>query len=530
MSDTADTRTEQQGAASYVPLLLVCMLGMFLAILNQTVLNVAIPQLMNDFSVSANTAQWLMTGYMLVNGVLIPISAYLIETFGTRKLFMSALICFMVGSLLCGIAPNFATILIGRLVQAVGAGVMMPLVLNVILFIFPPHIRGKGMGLMGIGMVFAPAIGPTLSGWVIEEFSWRLMFDGMVVLALLAIGFGWLFMKDVGTRREIPFDLWGMILSIVGFGGLLYAFSEAGNSGWSSLEVVIALVVGGFTLVLFILRQLSVETPLLDFRVFKYDMFTLSTVINGIVTMALYAGMFLLPIYLQNLRGFTPLESGLLLLPGAIVMGLMSPISGALFDRFGPRPLAIVGLIVTTVCTWEFTEITLETSYWTVILIYTIRAFGMSLLMMPIMTAGLNQLPEEANSYGNAMANTMRQVAGSIGTALLTTVYTNRMSLHTEKLSEGMNPFDTGFYQSFSEGVRNFAQSVGLPVEQARELFTSQLIGDMATQAAVMGINDAFFWATAFTVISLFLCLFLRDVRKDKKPDMEEPTKEVVAS
>ncbi|OYD06854.1 MFS transporter [Paludifilum halophilum] len=498
------------------------MMGMFLAILNQTLLNVAIPRLINDFGVTANTAQWLMTGYMLVNGVLIPISAYLMETFGTRKLFTVSLLFFTVGSFLCGIAPNFPVMLTGRLIQSVGAGVLMPLVMNVILFVFPPELRGRGMGILGIGMMFAPAVGPTLSGWVIEQFSWRILFHGMVVLGVISIILAALLMKNVGTRRKIPLDLYGIITSVIGFGGILYGFSEAGNNGWDSATVVSSLVIGAFSLVLFVIRQLSVEEPLLDFRVFKYDMFTLSVIINAIITMALYAGMFLLPIYLQNLRGFTPLESGLLMLPGAVVMGLMSPVSGALFDRFGPRPLAIVGLTVTAVTTFQFTHITLETGYSHVILLYTVRAFGMSLLMMPIMTAGLNQLPEQSNSHGNAMTNTMRQVSGSVGTALLTTIYTTQMNAHAGKLSEQMTLFDAGFSQTYLSRLQQFAETVGLPADSSREALNMLLTGEAQKQAAVMGINDAFLWATGFTILGLILSFFLRDVRKDRSPHSKE--------
>ena len=314
-------------------LLIILMGGLFLAILNQTLLNVAMPHLMTEFNVSATTIQWLTTGYMLVNGVLIPLSAFLIMRFGGRSLFLTAMLLFTVGTLICGIAPNFSTMLTGRLIQAVGGGILQPLVMTTILFIFPPESRGKGMGIFGLAMMFAPAVGPTLSGWVIENYSWRIMFYGLVPVGLIVIIFGFFLFKNMTEPKKIKLDTAGAILSIVGFAALLYGVSEAGSDGWDDPLVLSTVVIGVIGIAAFIIQQLKSKEPMLDFRVFKYDMFSLSSVINAIITVALYAGMFLIPIYLQNLVGFTALQSGLLMLPGALVMLVMSPISGILFDK-----------------------------------------------------------------------------------------------------------------------------------------------------------------------------------------------------
>lgn len=399
-------------------LLIILMAGLFLAILNQTLLNVAMPHLMTEFNVSATTIQWLTTGYMLVNGVLIPLSAFLIMRFGGRSLFLTAMLLFTAGTLICGISPNFSTMLTGRLIQAVGGGILQPLVMTTILFIFPPESRGKGMGIFGLAMMFAPAVGPTLSGWVIENYSWRIMFYSLVPVGVIVIIFGFFLFKNMTEPKKIKLDTAGAILSVVGFAALLYGVSEAGSDGWDDPIVLSTVVIGVIGIAAFIIQQLKSKEPMLDFRVFKYDMFSLSSVINAIITVALYAGMFLIPIYLQNLVGFTALQSGLLMLPGALVMLVMSPISGILFDKVGPRPLAIVGLLITVVTTYEFTTLTIDTPYMYIVLIYAIRAFGMSMLMMPIMTAGMNQLPQHLNSHGTAMSNTLRQISGSIGTSL----------------------------------------------------------------------------------------------------------------
>jgi EmrB/QacA subfamily drug resistance transporter len=508
------------GIAGQIPLLAVMMLGLFVAILNQTLLNVAIPHLITEFGVTASTAQWLLTGYMLVNGALIPISAFLIERFGVRRLFLLAMLFFSVGSLVCGLAPTFSVLLIGRLIQAVGGGVLMPLVMTTIMFIFPPEMRGKGMGIFGLAMMFAPAVGPTLSGWIIEHYTWRLLFNGMVPLGFIVLVVAFFVLRDTIETKNIRLDIFGTLTSSIGVALILYGLSESGSKGWDSAVVIGTLVIGVILTFIFVIQQMRSERPMLDFRVFRYDMFSVSNIINVILTVAMYAGMFLLPIYLQNLRGYTALQSGLLMLPGAIIMGAMSPVSGILFDKIGPRPLAIVGLLITVVTTYEFTHLDLNTSYNHILLIYMIRAFGMSLLMMPIMTAGMNQLPQHMNSHGTAMSNTIRQIAGSLGISIFTTIFSNRTTFHVGKMSEHMNMLDPTFSQSFHSLTQSVAGSTGMPAAQAQQTAASLLAGQMSQQATVMGINDAFFWATIVTIVGLVLSFFLRDVRKDTQIEL----------
>ncbi|WP_409299979.1 DHA2 family efflux MFS transporter permease subunit [Peribacillus sp. SCS-155] len=505
------------GVRQHLPLLGVLMLGLFVVILNQTLLSVAMPHMMTDFNVAATTIQWLSTGFMLVNGALIPLSAFLIERFGTRILFIIAMILFTIGAFICGIAPNFSIMLTGRLVQAAGGGILQPLVMTIIMFIFPPHMRGKGMGIFGLAMMFAPAIGPTLSGWIIEHFTWRVMFYGMVPVGLIVVLIAVLTLKNVSEPKYVRLDVLGAFLSLLGVASLLYGVSEAGTESWSDPIVILTMVIGLVSIAAFVIQQLKSEKPLLDFRVFKYDMFSLSNVISAIITVAMFTGLFLLPIYLQNFRGFTPLEAGLLMLPGALIMAVMSPISGIIFDRVGPRPLAIVGLTITIITTYEFTKLTPGTGYNTLLAIYMVRSFGMSLLMMTIMTAGMNQLPQHFNSHGTAMSNTIRQVAGAIGTSLVTTIYSNRTSLHAANLGNQMSTADPNFTQSFQHLVQSIMASMHQTAEQAQQTAISILQGQILLQSNVLGMNDAFYWATGFAVVGLILSLFLRDVRKDKE-------------
>ncbi|GAA4833862.1 DHA2 family efflux MFS transporter permease subunit [Paenibacillus vulneris] len=490
--------------------LTVLMAGAFVAILNQTLISVAIPHMMNDFNVSATTIQWLTTAYMLVNGVLIPITAFLIETYGTRALFLFAMVAFTVGALICAIAPSFSIILFGRIIQAIGAGVLMPLITNVFLAVFPPEKRGAAMGMMGIVMVFAPAVGPTLAGWVVQNYTWRILFYAMLPLGILDILLATKWLKNVTKLSYPPFDLAGAIFSTIGFGALLYGFSEAGSKGWTSLLVVCSFFIGGIFLLLFIWRELTTDQPLLNLSVFKYDVFTMSTIIGAAVNMAMLGAMILLPIYLQNIRGFTPLQSGLLLLPGALIMGVMSPISGALFDRMGARPLAIVGLIITAITTLEFSRLTDDSTYGHIMLLYTVRMFGMSMIMMTVQTAGLNQLPRQLGSHGTAMSNTTRQVAGSIGTALLVTVMSSRTTVHLGNYSNELTTSNPILMENVTQFGQQLALASGQAVEAGSTLAIQTLYSLAATHSTISGINDSFLVATLITVIALFFSLFLR--------------------
>jgi DHA2 family multidrug resistance protein len=527
------TDRSEHSIRSQIPLLAVIMLGMFISVLNQTLLNVAIPHLITEFNVTATDAEWLLTGYMLVNGILIPLSAFLIERFGIRYLFIAAMIFFTGGSFVCGLAPTFSILLIGRLLQAVGAGVLMPLSMTIILSIFPPESRGKGMGIFGLGIMFAPAIGPTLSGWVLEHYSWRLLFDGIAPLGLLVLIISFFLLRDLGgTNKNIKLDYVGTILSTIGFGASLYGLSEAGSKGWDDAIVVTTLIVGVICIVLFVFQQLNSKRPMLDFRILKYPIFTLSNVMSMIVTIGMFGGMFLVPIYLQNLRGFTPLESGLLMLPGAVLMGILSPISGILFDKVGPRPLAVIGMLITLITTYEFTNLTLATSYTFIVVLYMVRMVGMGLLMMPIQTAGMNELPREKNAHGTALSNTTRQIAGSIGISLITTIFTNRTTFHMEIMRNSTNTMDPQFQQSFMDQAIQMSQQLGISIEQAQSTIASSLYGQISLQSSMVGIQDAFYWTTGITVLALILSFFLTDVRKKEKTkqpnirELEKPKQE----
>ena len=410
--------------------------GGFITILNQTVLSPALPSIMHDYGITASEGQWLTTAFMLVNGIMVPVTAYLIDRFTTRALFISSMLIFTAGTIVAGIAPSFEILLFARVLQAIGAGVQMPLGSVVMMLLFPKEKRGMAMGLVGIVVAFAPAIGPTISGWVVDNWGWHVIFLAIAPLSLAVIAFGFCFLRNIGEVTRPKLDMLSVIYSTLAFGGLLYGFSAAGSYGWLSPLTIVPLIVGSVVLVIYIRRQLTIEQPLLNLRVLQSSIFSYATILAMIVNAAIIAGTVIFPIYLQDVMHYSAMTSGLIMMPGAIVMGIMSPISGTLFDTFGPRTLSLVGLVIMTVTTGSFCFLSMDWSIFALCAVFCVRTFGMSMINMPINTWGINALDNSVVAHGNAVNNTARQVAGSIGTAIMVTVMTMTTAARTP--SEGV--------------------------------------------------------------------------------------------
>src|SRR5690625_4297150 len=458
----------------------ILFIGAFAALLNNTLLNIALPTIMTEFAVSPSKVQWVTTSYMLVNGILIPASAFFIQRFTNRSIFLWAMGLFTIGTFVSMIAPSFMLLILGRMLQASGSGLMMPLLMNVILIAFPVERRGTAMGIFGLVMFVAPAIGPTLSGWVIEHYSWRMLFAIILPFGVFALLYAAIRLKNITPNRKITLDVTSLILSSLGFGGLLYGFSSVGDYGWSSAHVYSTIIIGGIALTAFIIRQIKMHDPMLDFGIYKYPMFALSSAISVTIAASMFSGMILTPLYVQTVREISPFHSGILMLPGAILMGIMSPITGRLFDKFGAKVLALIGLTILVGSTYLLSNLTMEDSYYYLMTVYTVRMFGMSLVMMPVMTNGLNELPMEANPHGTAMNNTLQQVSGAIGSAVLLTIMTVR------------------------------TKTAG--IQLAQETTTGELQTNYPLEHLAMleGINFSFFISTVFAVVALVLAMFIK--------------------
>lgn len=398
--------------------------GSFITILNQTIVTPALPSIMVEMNVSASTVQWLTTGFTMVNAVMVPITAYLTDRFSIRRLFLVAMSVFTAGTLLVAWGPAFLVVLAGRLVQAAGAGVLMPMVMTVMLLSFPVEKRGTSMGVYNIIISFGPTFGPVIAGIVIDNYDWHILFYGVAVFALASIIFGVFALRSAtgGDPSVKGVDKLSVVLSTLGFGGMLYGFSIIGNSG-INLESTLAVAVGAVITVLFFRRQLSMERPMLQVRVLQTRKFLVATIISMVVQAATMANAVLVPVYVQTLCGLSATTSALVMLPGAILMAVAGPIAGRLFDRHGPRKLALSGLTLLLAGTVCMCFLTATTSMVYISLVMCVRFLGISMVNMPVTTWGMNALDNKVINHGNAVNNTLRMVAGSLGAAIVISAY-----------------------------------------------------------------------------------------------------------
>ncbi|MEK4670060.1 MDR family MFS transporter [Niallia sp. FSL R7-0271] len=438
-----------------LPILFSLLAAAFIGMFSEMSLNVALSSLMEELNITASTVQWLTTGYMLVISILVPISALLIQWFTTRQLFLTSMILFTFGTIIAAISPTFTILLIGRLIQAAGTGLLIPLMFNTVLTITPPQKRGSIMGIVGLTIMFAPAIGPTLSGLIIQNLHWHWLFWVLLPFLLIIIGIGYVNIQNISEISKPKIDLISIILSTIAFGGLVYGLSSAGEGegGWSSPATIYSLIMGIIALILFILRQFMMKQPLVNLRAFKYPMFSLGVVLVMISMMVPFAFLILMPMYLQNSLGLTVFVSGLVLLPGGTVNGFMSPVTGYFFDKFGPKPLVIPGLLIGAVALWFFTDLTTSTTIITVIIIHCVLMFGMSMVMMPAQTNGLNQLPRELYPHGTAIMNTLQQLAGAMGTALCVTIMSAGQENYMKDLDHPLGAND--IKEALTAGIQN---------------------------------------------------------------------------
>ncbi|CAG7612409.1 DHA2 family efflux MFS transporter permease subunit [Leucobacter soli] len=401
----------------------------FVVILNETVMGVALPRLMEDLSISAAAGQWLTTAFLLTMSVVIPITGMLIRRMRTRTLFLTAMSLFTAGTLISAVAPGFGVLVVGRVVQAGGTAIMMPLLMTTVITLVPASIRGRLMGRIAIVISVAPALGPTISGLILQWLSWRWLFIFMLPIAATALLLGALRLPNVGEQRVAPIDALSVLLSVVGFGGLVYGLSAVGEqaNGGSGVPPWGPMLLGAIALAAFIWRQIVLQREdraLLDLRTFTYLPFRLAAILFSFSSLALFGTLILLPIYVQNVLGFETLESGLVLLPGGLLMGLLGPWVGRLVDRRGARFVLLPGTIATAIALWGMGLFTDSTSIWQVVVTYLVLCLGLAGVFTPLFSVSLGSLPGSLASYGSATISTVQQVAGAAGTALFVTVMT----------------------------------------------------------------------------------------------------------
>lgn len=493
---------------NWVIALLVTVIGGFMAILDSSIVNVAIPKIMSVFGMSTSQVQWIVTIYMLTLGVVVPTSAWIGDRIGYKRLYVLSLVVFTIGSALSGISWSGGALIGFRVLQAIGGGMIMPVMTSMVYRMVPRNRIGSAMGILGVAIIVAPALGPTIGGYLVQYVDWRLIFYINVPIGVFGILAAERVLPAFKRHPVGPFDTVGFLASASGLFTLLYALSQGQTLGWTSETIVLMLVGAGALLVFFVWWEMLVEHPLLDVRVFRYGVFSWSNLLVIATTVALFSGIFYVPLFLQNIAGMGALETGLILMPSALMSGLMMPFSGRLFDRLGPRPLAFAGLAVVAFATFLMHNLNVYTPTSTIVWWLVVRGLGMGLMMMPVQAAGLNAIPTRLVGQASAFSNIIQRVAGSFGIAYLTSYLDGRMASHTNDLMAAIAPSHPAAMMLLSEIGRQFG--AWFPGLQPTVLGNVFLSGMVSQQSFVSGIDDVFLLTTLILIVAFIPVLFLR--------------------
>ncbi|MFA4927611.1 MAG: DHA2 family efflux MFS transporter permease subunit [Patulibacter sp.] len=427
MSSTSSAAPSPGLPAESKRLIALLVVSSFIVILNETIMSVALPELMEDLAITATTAQWLTTGFLLTMAIVIPVSGFVLQRFQVKQIFITAMAAFSVGTLIAALAPGFEVLLAGRIVQATGTALMIPLLMTTVMTLVPLQQRGQVMGLIGIVIAVAPAIGPTISGVILDALDWRWMFWIVLPIALggLATGFAWV--RNVTSPQGAHLDVFSVVVSALGFGGIVYGLSSIGEAshGPTAVSPAIPIAIGVVSLAVFVWRQLQLgDRALLDLRVFASPQFRIAALMFVATMMMLLGALIILPMFMQRVLGFSTLTTGLLLLPGGLVMGMLGPVVGGAFDRFGPRPLVVPAAAVVLVAMVLLSMLDEGTSKGFIVFAHVVLSIGLGLMFTPLLATALGSVPPERYSHGSAIVNTVQQVAGAAGTAIFITVMT----------------------------------------------------------------------------------------------------------
>jgi EmrB/QacA subfamily drug resistance transporter len=508
-----------------------------MAILDTSIVNVVLPRMMSSFGVNRDKIEWVSTGYMLTSSVTMPLVAWLMGRLGSKALYLGAMALFLIGSALCAFSWSYNTIIGARIVQAIGAGAMMPAGMTIVATLFERHERGKALGIWGTGIMVGPTIGPTLGGYLTDYFSWRTVFSVNLPFGILALFAGLALMKNekAEQRMRSPFDPWGyLFLAMALISGLL-ALSEGQSEGWNSSYIQTCLALSIIGLIMFIAVESSVRHPLLNLSLFKYRNFSLCMILAIFRGVGLFGGIFLLPMFLMNLSGFTTIKAGLWMMPGGIVMGVMMPLSGFMADRYSPRWLVSIGTVITSFSLFMYGSLDPLHGATMIIGPQMIRAAGFAFMMAPLMTAAINAVPLAKVAMASSFLNVVQQVSGSFGIALVNNNVTNAIREHSMRIGELIDMRSDAFHhflEQVSRAVSWYAQ--GMPVtDSGREELLSAFIrhapgflSDESAQglmlsslaifrrATVLGFENGFVFCGMIVLAGLPLCMMLKGSRE----------------
>ena len=498
---------------------LVVIFGAFMSILDQTIVNIAIPRLQNAFGADLNSVQWVLTAYILTQGVVTPTTAFFADRLGTKRFYILALAIFTAGSALCGLAWSLPVLIIFRVLQGVGGAALFPLAITLLYREFPPQQRGLASGLLGIAALLAPAVGPTLGGYFVTYVNWQLIFFINVPIGLVGILLAVMLLREVQAETRTPFDVRGFVLAATGLAAVLYALSDASTDGWGSGKVLGLLLGGLIILGLFVFVELDQASrekqPLLDLRLFVNGPFLSSNVTNVLITFAFFGGLFLFPVYLQNLRGLNAFSAGLLLLPQAFASIVAALVGGRVVDRFGARVVIIPGLVLLAFATWQLTSLTLSTPYGWLQILFVIRGLALGLLIQPLSVSALSDLHPRQFAQASTLYTVLRFVSTSLGIAVLATLVQTQAKIHYGHLAEQVTP--TSPPGQLESRLQSLFVQHGASLNNARAAALQEVARLVQRQGYVLAIQDAF-WLVLFVLIAALIAACFIRMRKHTPP------------
>jgi len=500
-----EAEVAERPMSHWIAPVLVALIGAFMSILDTSIVNVAIPTIMNVFNVGTSQVQWVSTIYMLALGVVVPFSGWLGDRIGFKRLYVLSMGAFVAGSLFCSLAWDLNSLVFARVIQAVGGGMIMPTTMAMIFRMVPRTQFGSAMGIFGIALLVAPAIGPTLGGYLVEYVDWRWIFTINLPVGAIGILLSLFVLPEFQSKHPGRLDIAGGLTSAGGLFCLLLALTKGADWGWGAEPTVLLFVVSFFAFVLFIYLEITTENPLLDLRVFKYRSFTMANLMVVVTNIVMFSGLFFLPLFLQSFRGLGAMETGLLMMPGALVSGLMMPVVGRLFDRIGPRALALTGILLLMFISWLFHYLNLATATSTIIAWTMLRGLVMPLAMMPAQTAAMVEIPTQLVGRASAITNIIQRVSSSFGIAVLTTILSTRQALHGEWLAWTVTPANPAAMSALSHAGAMMGGGA-----RGHTMALAFLKGMAAKTAFVNAIDDVFIITAIITAFAVIPAFFLK--------------------
>jgi len=481
------------------------MVGTFMAVLDSTIVNVALPKIMTSFGVGIDKIEWVSTAYMLAMAVMLPTAGWMADKFGYKRLYFLGMLFFTLGSLLCGMSGNEDMLIIARVIQGFGAGTIQPLGMAIISREFPPQQRGVALGFWAIAAAASISFGPLIGGYLVDNFNWALIFDVNVPVGIIGMVATIIIQTEYKNKRIRKFDIVGFISATIFLPVLLYALSqgnaETNSEGWSAPYILLCFAISLIGMTVFITQELTVKEPLLDLRLLTNRNFGICSLIMLMFSIGMFGSTFLLPLYLQNSLGYTALQAGAVFLPVGIIQGIMSPTSGFLTTKVNPKWILLTGIAMLAFSFYINSSFSFLTERGYIMFGLYIRGFAMGIIFTPLSTISLSQISKDKMAQASGVSNTIRQIGGSLGVAILTTVLTSRVTYHNELYSEALNP-NAPAYQQVQSGLQHFAQkqidsSPSIAGQQGKAL----LISHIGKQAYIQGVDDDFLLVAVLTII-----------------------------